>query len=73
MNCVKIGCQENAYYLIVYGCLNAHIRELLLCFHHGEEWALQQSNLEVGCTQCREPIDSYEFRWTDKLKGKAWS
>ena len=70
MKCVNYGCEENTYYLLVYGCLNFHIRELLVCFNHGEEWAFEQANRRVACAQCHEPIESYEFEWTDKLEGK---
>jgi hypothetical protein len=69
MKCVHIKCEEKPYYLIVYGCFDEHIRELLFCFHHGEEWALKQHNRDVKCTACREPVEEYEFRWVHQLKG----
>lgn len=68
MKCARIKCVEDSCYLIVYGCLNYHIRELILCSQHGEEWAMQQHNHHIACSQCHSNIDSYEFQWTDQLQ-----
>jgi hypothetical protein len=68
MKCARLQCADDAYYLIVYGCLDQHIRELVLCFQHGEKWAMEQHQKMVACTQCNQSVDSYEFCWTDKLK-----
>jgi hypothetical protein len=73
VKCVEYGCEENAYYLIVYGCFELHIRELILCFHHGEQWASHQHHQEINCAQCRQPVEEYEFKWMDQLKGIVWS
>lgn len=73
MKCVSYGCVDDAYYLIVYGCFDAHIREMLLCFEHGEAWAIDQSHRDIACAQCHQPVEEYEFQWMDKLKGLAWT
>lgn len=67
IRCVQYTCEEKAYYLIVYGCYDFHIRELLLCWQHGEEWAMKQGDRLIACAQCHQLIEAYEFTYTENL------
>jgi hypothetical protein len=50
------GCDSRALEVIVFGCLNQHIKDLPLCHRHAGDWV---KTCEQGmiCSDCYTPID----------------
>lgn len=66
--CTEYACQNNAYYIFVYGCLDCHVRELLVCYDHGRAWIMNQRNNLLTCSQCHRYIDSFICNYAEQIK-----
>lgn len=45
-------CQEDADYVIIYSCLQEHIREIPMCNTHTQYWVNRFDDKKWSCTYC---------------------
>ena len=66
---ITIGqCPNEALYIVVYGCLDQHVRERPLCPEHAGEWLTKFDLRKWRCQNpCREKIAEMLICDADKL------
>jgi hypothetical protein len=58
---VKTPCEARATQIILYGCLNQHTDETVLCYPHAVDWLDQyQSDNGYLCQTCSERLEAYQ-------------
>jgi hypothetical protein len=63
--CEHQTCTEDAYLILVYGCLNYHLEDSLLCNLHYLNWSRQAP--KAICGQCFLKIEEHEIRLTKRI------
>lgn len=65
--CTRMGCNEKSYCVLIYGCLNQHVREAMYCFNHGNEWAADRLEKKIKCSGCHGLIEEFEVLYMEDL------
>jgi hypothetical protein len=52
----KITCYDSAGVVIVCGCLEGHLHEMVLCYRHGIEWTEKCNRGMWYCSECSGKI-----------------
>lgn len=63
MRCRWTGCLNQAEYVIVYGCLQGHLRETWYCFSHCADWANLFEADQIPCLKrsCHLKADQWDY------------
>jgi hypothetical protein len=63
MNCdagnLQYECESEAEEHLIYGCLNLHIRDRMMCGEHARLWMYVQNRYKHNCRQCDYTIEDY--------------
>lgn len=52
-------CRNPATYVIIWGCLEDHINEFVVCGHHQLEWIRAHNASQINCATCYHPSADY--------------
>jgi hypothetical protein len=62
-------CTGRVTQIIIYGCLNFHIDETLLCYAHTLDWLAQyKSGGGYICMECSRSLEDYQLVPIHKIK-----
>jgi hypothetical protein len=64
-------CTQPAKNIVVWGCLNQHIMEFLVCEHHLFYWINQTHENRIRCAYCDEPCAGFTTNQLTNLKKNA--
>jgi hypothetical protein len=67
--CEHQTCTEDAHLILVYGCLNDHLEDSLLCNLHYLSWSRQSP--KAVCGKCFYKIEEHEIRLTQRITMQA--
>lgn len=64
-------CEAAATYIILWGCLEHHLQEFVVCGKHLTEWLHDRSNGEINCAYCHGKAEAFLYEELNKINPKA--